>query len=210
MKYIFSFFYVFFVVVVFVACESIQRDLEVVEKINILSRRKRYVAFPEGSSFVATLCATIQTVTGFSIYYEGINWGISWLLPNRSSVQEYVTDYRKRRRQRRDLYTKIEQLVDKMGFDGRSCIYRALCEAPRRFNDKPETLSEDLLRIIFKFPTHHISNEEPRDHLLYHRAYRKGFSMEEQQDCERMFPDCPISLIDLALGNSGEDGNKDT
>ncbi|CAH1113412.1 unnamed protein product [Psylliodes chrysocephalus] len=165
------------------------------------SRRKRYVAFPEGSTFIATLCDTIATTTGFAIYYEGINWGTGWSLPNRSSVIGYVTEnkHKRKRKQRRDIYSKVETLLEAIGYNGPSCIYRALCEAPRRFKRKSTKLSEELLRIFFYFPLHTLSDDEPFDHRFYHEAHRIGRSVE-QQDCADMYPTCTISLIDLALG----------
>lgn len=58
------------------------------------------------------MCPTFQTITGFGIYYEGVNWGVAYTLPNRSTVEEYVSKYTKKRRERRDLYTKIETVID--------------------------------------------------------------------------------------------------
>ncbi|KAK0171867.1 hypothetical protein PV328_005260 [Microctonus aethiopoides] len=49
-----------------------------------LSRRKRYVVFPEGSSFSIALCMTVHTLTPDNIFTEGLNWGISYDLPNES------------------------------------------------------------------------------------------------------------------------------
>ncbi|KAJ8934629.1 hypothetical protein NQ318_001677 [Aromia moschata] len=97
-----------------------------------------------------------------------------------------------------------------MGYDGRSCIYRALCEAPQRFSQKSNSLSEEFLRIFFKithrhfhrFPLQPLSDDEPEEHGLYQRAYRTG-RRRKQRSCSEMFPECPISLIDLALGNYG-------
>lgn len=38
----------------------------------------------------------------------------------------------------------------RMGYDGRACILHTLCEAPRRLISKENTLSEDILRLLFK------------------------------------------------------------
>ncbi|KAG5886767.1 hypothetical protein JTB14_007401 [Gonioctena quinquepunctata] len=176
------------------------------EKTKKLSRRRRFLAFPEGSTFVATLCATYETVTGFSIYYQGVNWGAAFTLPNRSSVEDYAVKHKKRRRERRDMYSGIQSTLDQMGLDGRACVYRALCEAPRRFKFKSSKMSEELLRIIFKFPLQQISYDEPDDHHLYHRASRNGKQLE-QQECKDMYPECSISLIDLALGDYSNNDN---
>ena len=77
------------------------------ERERTLSRRKRYVVFPEGSSFSVSeswrilddnycffivilfwnqiaLCMTVHTLTPDNIFTEGLNWGISYDLPNES------------------------------------------------------------------------------------------------------------------------------
>ncbi|XP_058792440.1 uncharacterized protein LOC131664956 isoform X2 [Phymastichus coffea] len=52
-----------------------------------LTRRKRYVVFPEGSSFSIALCMTVHTLTPDNIFTEGLNWGISYDLPNESKPE---------------------------------------------------------------------------------------------------------------------------
>lgn len=52
---------------------------------------------------------------------------------------------------------------------------------------------------ISRFPLQSLTEVEPEEHNLYQRAYRKG-RQNKQQECSEMFPGCPISLIDLALG----------
>nr|XP_023017428.1 uncharacterized protein LOC111506549 isoform X1 [Leptinotarsa decemlineata] len=177
-----------------------------VEQKKMLSRKRRYLAFPEGASFVVLLCLSYQSIAGVEIFYQGVNFGAAFSLPNRSSIQEYAVNHKKRRRERRDMYSKIETTLEEMGLEGRPCIYRALCEASRRFMFKSSKLSEELLRIIFKFPLQYLSQDEPDDHHLYHKAYRSG-KQEKQQDCKEIFPECSISLIDLALGDYSNDGN---
>ncbi|XP_053996788.1 uncharacterized protein LOC128886169 [Hylaeus anthracinus] len=49
-----------------------------------LSRRKRYVVFPEGSTFSIALCVSVHTLSPDDIFTEGVNWGISYDLPNES------------------------------------------------------------------------------------------------------------------------------
>nr|XP_015839935.1 PREDICTED: uncharacterized protein LOC662629 [Tribolium castaneum] len=167
----------------------------------ILSRRKRYVAFPDGSTLIWAFCMTAQTIIPGGIFTEGVNYGVSYDLPNRTTFREYFDDKKNfilRRRHRRDLYSKAEVIMDSMGFDGRTCIYRALCEAAR-IARKGSTLSEQLIRLVFKFPGQTISAFEPEEHRLYHSAYRRA-RQNKQQDCADMFPACTISLVDLALG----------
>lgn len=96
-----------------------------------------------------------------------------------------------------------------MGYTGRPCIYRALCEAARRFRPKGDSLVEEIVRIVFRFPQQKILTSEPEEHRLYHWAYRRGRENTEK-DCYEMFPQCPISLVDMALGYYSEFGDEDT
>ncbi|CAG9857953.1 unnamed protein product [Phyllotreta striolata] len=166
------------------------------------SRGKRYVAFPEGTTFIANLCDTLATTTGFNMYFQGINWGTGWVLPNRTSVLNMLVElneHKRKRIQRRAIYSKVETMLEAVGYEGASCVYRALCEAPRKFRGKSTKLSEELLRIFFKYPLQGLLDDEPPDHHHYHKAHRIGKFMEHL-DCSEIYPDCPVSLIDLALG----------
>ncbi|KAI4486459.1 hypothetical protein M0804_005829 [Polistes exclamans] len=218
------------------------------------SRRKRYVVFPEGSSFSIALCMTVHTLTPDNIFTEGVNWGISYDLPNESKpalepflqlrndrvkiankygslknglqsgnknafeytgwnvpgkyVQFSSSSGKKRkgykadyyylqRRHRRDLYNKLEVIMNSMGFDGRSCVLRALCEASQRLMPKGNTLVEEMMRISFSLPLKKVLSFEPEEHRTYTNAHKAG---HEGEDCVAMFPGCSFSLIDMALG----------
>ncbi|CAH0553703.1 unnamed protein product [Brassicogethes aeneus] len=115
----------------------------------ILSRRKRYVAFPDGSSMIFAFCNTAAVITPFQIFTEGVNWGISYDLPNGTTLLE-TKKYLKGRRQRRELYNSIETVIDSMGFDGKACIFKTLCEAPRVLSKSDASLAENLLHVLFK------------------------------------------------------------
>ncbi|XP_046749318.1 uncharacterized protein LOC124413047 [Diprion similis] len=213
----------------------------------LLSRRKRYVVFPEGSSFSIALCMTVHTITSDNIFTEGLNWGVSYDLPNESKpALEPFLDFRKdklvpgkfaykdpkngyandlkyaswnddrkyyvsspkryfksdkyyvHRRHRRDLYNKLEVIMNAMGFDGRTCVLRALCEASQRLMPKGNTLIEEMMRITFSLPLKRVFSFEPPEHHTYDAAHRAG---HQGRDCTRMFPACSFSLIDMALGN---------
>ncbi|XP_076173029.1 uncharacterized protein LOC143149498 [Ptiloglossa arizonensis] len=215
-----------------------------------LSRRKRYVVFPEGSTFSIALCLTVHTLTPDNIFTEGVNWGISYDLPNESkpalepflqlrqdkikpgdnkypghaaggaidknvvnypgwnSYEKYYfkpgrTKYNKpdyyylQRRHRRDLYSKLETVMNAMNFDGRTCVLRALCEASQRLMPKGNTLIEEMMRISFSFPLKRLFSYEPEEHHTYGKAHKAG---HDGQDCANMFAGCSFSLIDMALG----------
>ncbi|XP_043259100.1 uncharacterized protein LOC122401189 [Colletes gigas] len=213
-----------------------------------LSRRKRYVVFPEGSTFSIALCVTVHTLTPDNIFTEGVNWGISYDLPNESkpalepflqlrhdqmkpgiknaghaasAIDKNVVNYpgwnsyekhyfktsrRKnykpnhyylQRRHRRDLYSKLETVMNAMNFDGRTCMLRALCEASQRLMPKGNTLVEEMMRISLTFPLKRLFSYEPEEHHTYGRAHKAG---HEGQNCADMFSRCSFSLIDMALG----------
>ncbi|XP_051156486.1 uncharacterized protein LOC127278704 isoform X2 [Leptopilina boulardi] len=221
----------FFLLICCSFCIKVDSDTE-----RLLSRKKRYVVFPEGSSF------------------SGLNWGISYDLPNESKPElepalalrkdkfkinnkinkipmgeknnyykygnwnadgkYYVLpNYKKyykhnyhylQRRHRRDLYDKLEVIMRAMGFDGRSCVLRALCEASQRLMPKGNTLVEEMMRIAFSLPLRKVFSFEPDEHHTYTNAHKAG---HEGQNCLAMFPGCTFSLIDMALGkyNTPED-----
>lgn len=63
--------------------------------------------------FQVTVCPTVTTVTSFGLYYQGVNWGVAYTLPNRSSVEEYVLSrHVKRRREKRELYSRMETIMN--------------------------------------------------------------------------------------------------
>ncbi|XP_060814692.1 uncharacterized protein LOC132906480 [Bombus pascuorum] len=215
-----------------------------------LSRKKRYVVFPEGSTFSIALCLTVHTLTpDDDIFTEGVNWGISYDLPNESKpalepflqlrhdeikplkkyghhstvnainknivkysgwnrndkyyVKPGKSKYHKsdyyylQRRHRRQLYNKLETIMNAMNFEGRTCVLRALCEASQRLMPKGNTLIEEMMRISFSFPLKRLFAHEPEEHHAYSRAHKAG---HEGHDCASMYAGCSFSLIDMALG----------
>lgn len=103
-----------------------------------------------------------------------------------------------------------------MGYNGRNCILRALCEASQTLKPKGQSLLDEILRIVFRSVVGYIlcyfiisiviiwfryPNSrrivDPEDD--YQKATEKGIEFLNE-DCFQMFPGCPFSLIDLALG----------
>ncbi|KAJ8979145.1 hypothetical protein NQ317_016765 [Molorchus minor] len=170
----------------------------------VLSRKRRYLVFPEGTSVSIAVCMTAQTgVIPPGIFTESIAWGLAYNLPDKPDDFKDILKYKHiaKRRQRRELYGKMETILNSMGYDGRSCILRALCEASYRFLPKENDLFRHILKIVFLFPQEPVLPSEPDEHHIYHWAYRKGTSEEE---CLDLFTQCPFSLIDMALGYYSE------
>ncbi|KOB73130.1 Uncharacterized protein OBRU01_11205 [Operophtera brumata] len=65
-------------------------------KSRILSRRKRYVAFPEGSSFSCAGCMTVGVIgqpaptSSPGTFTFGLNWGVAYELPNSTETARYL------------------------------------------------------------------------------------------------------------------------
>ncbi|KAG5886766.1 hypothetical protein JTB14_007400 [Gonioctena quinquepunctata] len=166
----------------------------------VLSRRKRYLTFPEGASVSVAACMTAQTwVYPPGIFTESIAWGLAYELPNDTkSFKDFLgPKFTKKRRSRRELYGKMERIMDSMGYDGRTCILRTLCEASYRFLPKEDNLLHKILKIVFRYPMERLLSSEPDEHRIYHWASQMG---TDEKECSEIFK-CPFSLIDVALGD---------
>lgn len=88
-----------------------------------------------------------------------------------------------------------------MGYNGRDCILRSLCEAPQIFGKKGRHLIAELIRTVFTFPKSKVLSFEPPEMRIYDEAHRLGWSPGHvQAECHRIYPNCGFSLIKLALG----------
>ncbi|KAG5672413.1 hypothetical protein PVAND_002544 [Polypedilum vanderplanki] len=183
----------------------------------ILSRKKRYLIFPTGSSFSVATCMTIGIYGNpqYSIFSWGVNWGFAYELPTNSSTYRHTsldsfrilrsTDVQTapmiKRSHRRDLYNKMETIMDKMGYNGRDCILRALCESSQFFGNKGSNLIAELIRTIFSFPKSKTLPFEHSEIKVYDAAHRIGKMKRETMSCNEIYPSCGFSLIKLALGH---------
>ncbi|XP_049792495.1 uncharacterized protein LOC126199610 [Schistocerca nitens] len=180
-----------------------------------LSRHRRYAVFPEGSTWSIAWCLSVQALTGeYSIYTEGFAWAAAYELPNSTFVEQTYLKKKKNkyllpapgifRRHRRDLYKTMEKVIDSAGIDGHSCVLRAVCEAAQRFVPGENTIGEEIVSTIFRWPAARTASWEPEEHHAYERAQRRGRSTEAV-DCELLYPACPLSLVDVLLyGHMGD------
>ncbi|KAL0821275.1 hypothetical protein ABMA28_005875 [Loxostege sticticalis] len=179
------------------------------KKSKVLSRRRRYVTFPEGSSFSCAGCMTVGLIgqpaptTAPGTFTWGMNWGIAYELPNATETlayyhQKYRLKHKKamaQRRSRRDLYGKLETILDNIGYSGRQCVLKTLCETKQRIVPNGSNMIEEMFRTIFTLPMTKVLPIEPLEHTIYDSAHRLGTMLS---DCE-VFT-CPISLVDWAKG----------
>ncbi|KAJ2949433.1 hypothetical protein O0L34_g15352 [Tuta absoluta] len=176
-------------------------------KSKVLSRRRRYVTFPEGSSFSCAGCMTVGVIgqpaptTAPGTFTFGLNWGIAYELPNATeSLSFYHKKYKlkkpaSQRRSRRELYGKLETLIDNMGYNGRECILKTICETTQRLVPHGGNMIEEMFRTIFTLPMSKVLPVEPVEQAIYDSAHRLGRMLES---CD--IYKCPLSLVDLIKG----------
>uniref|UniRef100_A0A1B0ALD7 Uncharacterized protein n=1 Tax=Glossina palpalis gambiensis TaxID=67801 RepID=A0A1B0ALD7_9MUSC len=144
---------------------------------NDLSRKKRYVAFPEGSSVTAAICLTVGMIGNPSRDFlsYAVNYGVAYNLPTVEWARRHRNGFfnntkaLRQRRSRHDFYEKLIVILDSAGFNGMSCVARALCESAKIFGtseSKRGNMIEEIMKTIFS---------------------------SQHKECE-------ISLLDLALG----------
>lgn len=168
----------------------------------------------------------------FSYISWGLNYGFAYDLPSNTSVflkpgssmekRDVETRPMIQRRNRRDLYSKLELIMDalvficvlfaikmpddfyynfRMGYNGRDCILRALCESSQIFGRKGSNMISEMIRAAFSFPKSKVMPFEHHELSIYDDAHRKGKSLVI---CATIFPDCGFSLLHLALGKYSE------
>ncbi|XP_022824758.1 uncharacterized protein LOC111355215 [Spodoptera litura] len=199
---------IFVLVVVFLSCVQFSALSESRDVSKILSRRKRYVAFPEGSSFSCAGCVTVGLIgqpapsSSPGTFTFSLNWAIAYELPNVTEATIYFLQKKYYKRQhlqkrinRRELYGKLETILDNMGYSGRECILKTLCETTQRLVPHGDNVVEEMFRTLFTMPPAKVLPTEPLEHAIYDAAHRLGRIVNS---CDRF--KCPISLVDLIKG----------
>ncbi|KAJ1531522.1 hypothetical protein ONE63_000197 [Megalurothrips usitatus] len=132
------------------------------------------------------------------IFTEGIALGCSYDLPNNTqalaSAGAGVEPLLVSRKDRADLYRRVERAVDSTGLNGHSCMLRAVCEAETLLPPRAHLVME-LVRIALAMPLQGVTDREPHGHRDYMMARLNGL---HGVDCSAQYPDCPISLLRLA------------
>ncbi|XP_036333927.1 acetylcholine receptor subunit alpha-like 1 isoform X5 [Rhagoletis pomonella] len=174
----------------------------------------------EGSRFIAqhvknkdkfesvSMCITVGIIGNprYNYMSYGLNWGVSYDLPNATWVLNQLHGLTRRptpmavvhRRSKRALYERIGEAVQNMGYNGRDCVLRALCESRQYFTRNKMGMIGEMLRVVFSLPKQRLFTRELRENSeigVYDHAYRKARSV----DCVTHY-DCPFSLLELAFG----------
>ncbi|XP_052863184.1 uncharacterized protein LOC128269820 [Anopheles cruzii] len=93
-------------------------------------------------------------------------------------------------------YKALEGLSEKYGLAGRPCVLRSVCEAATAQFTHTGGIFAELLHIMFTPSSTHEPVSEHRDNE-YFRAEQLGRS---GAPCERLFPECVHSLLDVFTG----------
>jgi hypothetical protein len=88
-----------------------------------------------------------------------------------------------------------------MGYNGRECILRAMCESSQIFGSKGSNLIAELIRTVFSFPRSKTLPFEHADVRVYDEAHRAGRKKRNALTCSDIYQKCGFSLIKLALGH---------
>lgn len=178
----------------------------------ILSRKRRYLVFPEGSSFSGAVCMTVGVIGNPSDQFLSwaLNWGVAYDLPNNVTIftgtgrdpeNAVLPEEPKpaaQRRFRRDLYDRLQILMDSMGHNGKDCIKKALCESKQYFKNRNGNMIEEMVKTLFSLPKTRVYSFENKGIVPYDKAHRSGRSAPV--DCKKFYKGCEISILDIALG----------
>ncbi|XP_069696574.1 uncharacterized protein [Periplaneta americana] len=167
------------------------------KKNNVLSRKRRHLTFPEGSSFVVNLSfanSLIWNLTPAPTWNSICEADLGFKLPNNTRPYYGRRHERQRRSiqlhrsERLELFRNVETLLELYGVDGHSCILKALCEAKQIL--KPgRSLVEDILDVTFTIPRGMGDEFEAEG---YDQASNHAF-------CTSLHNRCPFSLLQYLL-----------
>jgi hypothetical protein len=92
-----------------------------------------------------------------------------------------------------------------MGFNGRDCVLKALCESSLQFNNKKKrTMIQELIRTVFTMPKSNVLPFEHPELSVYDRAYRNA---SQGATCEQSYARCGFSIISMILGKYSKPQN---
>ncbi|XP_026326171.1 uncharacterized protein LOC113234864 [Hyposmocoma kahamanoa] len=81
---------------------------------------------------------------------------------------------------RQSLYEKLETFFKLLGYNGKECVLRSLCESSR-LRAEQGTFLEEIMRATFTFPRRNKASDVHEEYDLAHG--RPG-------DCARLYPEC--------------------
>ncbi|XP_008201121.2 uncharacterized protein LOC103315086 [Tribolium castaneum] len=118
-----------------------------------LSRKKRYLAFPEKSNFVISFSLSKPLMEaqprGYNLVFE---CDVPFALPSGTTPLKELKKLKKSRHriQKRDILLSFEKVFNKSGLDGNACVKRIICEAQEFVNSgRNHSLIKDMLKVLF-------------------------------------------------------------
>ena len=134
--------------------------------------------FPIPLCQLTDMCSTLDIDLPFTLFQYSFNSGLG--REGRSMEEEQV-----------GLYQWAEDILNRSGLPGRSCLLRSVCEMAQSSELSNYGLLGRALQAIFMIDT----TRDTTDNLVdYLHARMVG---EKQGDCAVVYPDCPISLTNL-------------
>ncbi|XP_059490222.1 uncharacterized protein LOC132205281 [Neocloeon triangulifer] len=162
------------------------------------SRKKRYLIFPTNSVLTLSGClAKGGIILQPPAFVFTFDFDLLFQLPNTTRVWTGLGPYKTLRKEKRDLYNGLEDILERQGFNGRACVLRTICEA-RQILGEGGTLMEDILHALFSLePKDDDGSNEVDSELKEHDdAHTLGVS---RYACHQLYSECPISLLHYAL-----------
>ncbi|KAK6623721.1 hypothetical protein RUM43_009573 [Polyplax serrata] len=159
-----------------------------VEESKVLSRRRRYIVFPKGSSLQLVFCNTYLFRPVVDIFRFGTTVGLAWQLPDDPMI--FSQHKKKHQIYKRAVLKKMEAVMDQNGSNGQQCVLKALCESGQRTPSKKDFIVE-VLHKIFSF---HSNDEDEEEETHEDRIYRKAHN-SVNQNCDSLYPECNISIF---------------
>ncbi|KAJ1531524.1 hypothetical protein ONE63_000199 [Megalurothrips usitatus] len=155
-----------------------------------LTRRKRYIVFPRGSSIQLVYCMSFRGYIPFqTMFVFGLTAGLAWQLPTDSQqiyLQRRDVGAHPDRQHRLSLFRSVQAFLTQRGLYGEECVQRTLCESSSR---KPGggTFMEEVLKVLFSLPESDGGNTTPWDSARYNGT-----------PCDKRFPRCS-SVLDISM-----------
>ncbi|KOX71220.1 hypothetical protein WN51_04244 [Melipona quadrifasciata] len=173
-----------------VSSSGLTRELETTGSKSVVRSKRafegEYLVFPEGSNVQLVYCMTISTYTKPQGFFNiGLTAGQAWQLPSKSTLSNKLGDYH--RRSRRQLYRKMELLLESQGKDGKACVLKTICNAAGRSQTQigKGHFMQEILHATFSLPASY-NDADPMTE--YERAYfLKENCNEARRKCTDVF-----------------------
>ncbi|KAM0731010.1 hypothetical protein ACS0PU_002070 [Formica fusca] len=91
---------------------------------------------------------------------------------------------------RTTIYAMLESKFESMGYPGRQCLLRSICETKRQAVHVHNGLLGDLLRIVFA-----PSSSMPEENLL--QEYIDAENVKETEECMGIYSSCEFNIYDF-------------